>query len=114
MAACVRIYTRLGKEHCKTVDSFTLHTEHVVGGTDGTSDTSFVRFHDRDAEGYNTDAAQDIDHIVEAGQPCNIHIRYKDDQVEAVCTLDGVQLNDTGRLVCNKPKLDIIGYVEDE
>jgi hypothetical protein len=101
MAACVRIYTVMGKENCVTVDSFSLNTWEL--SKNDNLEYSIV-FTDS-----NEDVVTQIDRIVEAGQPCNMHIRYKDDQVEAVCTLNGCKLiND--KIVCDKPDMKIIGW----
>ena len=111
MAACIRIYTVMGKENCRTVDSFTLHTEHFNSDA---PEAHFVRFHDRDNDGREAKVIEEIDRIVQGGQPCNMHIRYKDQEVEAVCKLDGcTYCNNTMRILCNKPVLDIISYADD-
>ena len=93
MAACVRIYTNLGKENCLTVDSY------VVGTV-----TNIVTFQDD-----NDVTLSRIERIVEAGQPCNMHIRYADDQVETVCTLNGCKLIDS-QIVCEEHDIKILGW----
>ena len=99
MTACVRIYTLMGKENCLTVDSFSLTTEE--------NSTCFIDFQDR------TEArVTEIERVVESGQPCNMHIRYKDNQVEAVCTLNGCKLVNA-RILCDKPDMQLIGSVND-
>lgn len=102
MTACVRIYTSMGKENCCTVDTFSITTEHYSG-----SPTYSIRFID----GIESRVTE-IERIVEAGQPCNMHIRYKDSDVESVCTLNGCKL-DNAKIVCDEPDLKIIGYSGD-
>lgn len=99
MTACVRIYTLMGKENCLTVDSFAVTT---------VSNVFTVTFSDR-----NEERVTDIERVVEAGQPCNMHIRYKDNEVEGVCTLNGCKLVDA-RILCDKPDMKVIGYSNDE
>lgn len=112
MTACVRIYTVLGKENFKTVQTFTLHTEHFNSDA---PEAHFVRFHDaRTKDGKEAEVIEDINRIVQAGQPCNMHIRYKDDEVEAECRLDGCTYCDkTMRILCKKPEINLIGYTGD-
>ena len=98
MTACVRIYTKLGKENCITVDSY------VVSRI--TEERIYVTFQD-DRESTLTQ----IERIVEAGQPCNMHIRYEDSDVETVCTLDGCKLVGT-QIVCEDHDIKILGYTE--
>jgi len=104
MTACVRIYTSMGKENCLSVDTFTLSTEDFA--FDHSEINHVVTFSDRDE-----DRVTEIKRIVEAGQPCNMHIRYKDDTTEAVCTLNGCKLVDA-RILCDKPDMKIIRYEE--
>ena len=93
MTACVRIYTAMGKENCITVDSY------VVSPI-----TKYVTFQDDREE-----TLTQIERIVEAGQPCNMHIRYEDNDVETVCTLDGCKLVGT-QIVCEDHDIKIIGW----
>jgi hypothetical protein len=96
MAACVRIYTTMGKENCITVDSY------VVSYI--SEDISYVTFQDD-----NDVTLARIKSIVEAGQPCNMHIRYADSDVETVCTLNGCKLVDS-QIVCEEHDLKLLGW----
>lgn len=104
MTACVRIYTTMGKENALAVDSFRLNTWELKGQESEYS----IEFQDR-----VEDRVTEIKRIVEAGQPCNMHIRYKDQDVEAVCTLNGCKLVDA-IILCDKPDMKIIGYSNDD
>lgn len=101
MTACVRIYTVMGKCNCLTVDSLSLNTQEY-----GDTVIHSVVFQDS-----NEDRVTEIERIVEAGQPCNMHIQYEDTQIEAVCTLDGCKLVDA-EIHCDKHSMDIIRYKE--
>jgi hypothetical protein len=103
MAACVRIYTQLGKENCITVDSYVV--SRITANSLGETTSCYVTFQD-DRESTLTQ----IERIVEAGQPCNMHIRYEDSDVETVCTLDGCKLVGT-QIVCEDHDTKIIGWV---
>ena len=97
----------MGKENCKTVDSFSLTTESYSIEDD--AETHIVTFQDREAG-----VIEDINRIIQDGQPCNMHIRYKDSQVEAVCSLDGCTYCEvTGRILCDKPNMKLIGYIDE-
>ena len=100
MTVCVRIYTSMGKENCKTVDSFSLSTEQY-----SSTPCHYVTFQS------STDMTE-IERIVEAGQPCNMHIRYEDSEVEGVCTLNGCKLVNA-RIHCDKPDFKIITWTGD-
>ena len=99
----------MGKENALAVDSFSLSTEDYSLEEDS-KPIYTVTFQDR-IEARVTE----IQRIVETGQPCNMHIRYKDEQVEAVCTLNGCWVCPiTDRILCDKPDMKIIGYSEQE
>jgi len=102
MTACIRIYTLMGKENCKTVNSFVLHTEQY-------SDT--VRYILEIVD--EAEVIDDINSIVQGGGH-SIHIRYVDDDVEAECAMKGCSYCDiTGRIETDKPDIKIIRYTGD-
>jgi len=101
MTAFMRIYTQLGKENVRTIYSFSLVAEQYNTDVDP---IHVLMLHDTDAK-----LVEDTINIIREGQPCNIHIRYIDDENEAECTLDCCTVCDrTNRILCPKPKLTMM------
>ena len=102
MTACVRIYTVMGKENCVSVDSFSV-TQYIRNELEPSA------YHVVEFQDSREDTVTQIERIVEAGQPCNMHIRYEDSDVEAVCTLNGCKLEDS-QIVCEEHDLKLLGW----
>jgi len=101
MTAFIRIYTKFGKENVCTLGSFSLVTEQFNLDVDP---THALILHDTDAQ-----LVEDTINTVKAGQPCNIHIRFEDDETEAECILDCCTVCDrTNRILCPEPQLKMI------
>ena len=103
MSAFVRIYTRLGKENIRYIGSFAIHHEQFNSSADA---VHIVEFIDEDKE-----TVTEITSIVQSGQPCNIHIRFEDQDVESECTLDDCTVCETtNRILCSDPKIKLVRY----
>lgn len=97
MSALIRIYTRLGKEHVCYAKTFSIHREQ--------SNTPHVEII------ANEDKVTEIKHLIKAGQPCNVHIRFESFDIEGECTLDGCTVCDkTNRILCPDPKTQLVRY----
>ena len=92
----------MGKENCVSVDSFAV-TQYIRNELEPSA------YHVVEFQDSREDTVTQIARIVEAGQPCNMHIRYEDSDVEAVCTLNGCQLVDA-KIECRAPDIKVIGY----
>jgi len=98
MTAFIRIYTNFGKENVRILDAFSLLTEQYDKDIDP---IHILMLHDTDAQ-----LVEDTINTIKAGQPCNIYIRFTDDDTEAECTLDCCTVcEETDRILCPNPKL---------
>ncbi len=103
MSAFVRIYTRMGKENIRHIGSFAIHHEQFDSNADA---VYIVEFIDKDKE-----TVTEIIDLVQSGQPCNIHIRFEDSEIESECILDSCTVCETtNRIQCPDPQIKLIRY----
>lgn len=89
MSAFIRIYTQLGKEHVCYAEAYQLKSNMLI---------------------LLDNEINCIKHIIKGGQPCNIHIRYEDQDIETECILKGCTLTETQEIQFETSKIDIIRY----